>query len=97
MKKCKAEDMTIVEASRFLKIHIDELYEHIESGTVICKDGYIKKEFLNEIKNLRERNISIVDYLKKYDNERFQSKFSKNREKYIDFLEENDYFAFCEA
>ena len=92
MKKCKAEDMTIVEASRFLKIHIDELYEHIESGTVICKDGYIKKEFLNEIKNLRERNISIVDYLKKYDNERFQSKFSKNREKYIDFLEENDYF-----
>ena len=48
MKKCKAEDMTIVEASRFLKIHIDELYEHIESGTVICKDGYIKKEFLNK-------------------------------------------------
>ena len=31
-------------------------------------------------------------FLKKHDSDRFDSKYAKNRDKYIDFLEENNYF-----
>ena len=46
----------------------------------------------DDIQKQKYTYIGIKEFLKQHDGDKFDSKYSKNRNKYIDFLEENNYF-----
>lgn len=84
--------ITILKAAQSIGIKSDVLQYHINNGSIESQDGLIKQSDCNIIRIQRERYIGIKEFLKKHDNDRFESKYVKNRNKYIDFLEKNTYF-----
>ena len=86
------ESLTVNAAARFLGIHPSDMQAYIDAGRIICVDGCISRLLMENIREQQEKYISLRDYLKGHDGGLFDSRLVRNREKYIDFLEENDYF-----
>lgn len=93
-KTAKKENdlVTIYKASQIIKVKARVLTYHIENGKIESTDGKIHKSVCNKILEQQSNYIGIRFFLKKHDSDRFDSKYAKNRDKYIDFLEENNYF-----
>lgn len=84
--------ITIYSAARSFGIKVEVIRHHIDVGNIESVDGMVYESVGDKIKGQQEIYIGIKDFLKKYDSERFDSRYAKNRNKYIDFLENNDYF-----
>ncbi len=87
-----AGGMSVVAASHSTGIRASVLRDHIAAGNISCVDGIIPKSSLDKIQEQQEKYISLRDFLKKYDDERFTSSRAADRWKYIDFLEEHGCF-----
>lgn len=90
-KKCD-NLIPIYKAARLLGIKTEVIRYQIEAGKIEAIDQMVDESIFNKIKKQQETYIGIKDFLKKHDSERFNSKYAKNRNKYIDFLENNAYF-----
>lgn len=84
--------ITIAKASRALGIKADILQYHIDNGDIEVHDDAILKSVCDKIAEQKDTYVGIKAFLKQHDSDRFESRYAKNRNKYIDFLEENDYF-----
>lgn len=91
-KRKPSESMTINAAARFLGIHLTDMQACINAGRIISTDGCISRLLVESIREQQGKYISLRDYLKGHDAGLFDSRLVRNREKYIDFLEEHDYF-----
>lgn len=91
-KRKPSESMTVSAAARFLGIHPSDMQAYINAGRIISTDGCISRFLVESIRERQEEYISLRDYLKGHDGGLFNSRLVRNREKYIDFLEEHGYF-----
>ena len=91
-KRKLSEKKTVNAAARFLGVHPAEMQAYIYAGRIISTDGCISRLLLEDIRERQEKYISLRDYLKGHDGGLFDSRLVRNREKYIDFLEEHGYF-----
>lgn len=91
---CKNEGkmIKVSKAAQVLNIPKKVIQYHIENGNIESTDEMIYESTCETILNQMAIYVGIRSFLKKHDNERFDSTYAKNRYKYIDFLEENDYF-----
>lgn len=91
-KRKPSESMTVSAAARFLGIQPSDMQAYINAGRIISTDGCISRFLVESIRERQEEYISLRDYLKGHDGGLFNSRLVRNREKYIDFLEEHGYF-----
>lgn len=92
MGKKPSAYMTVNAAARFLGVHPNVILYHIDSGRIQSAGGKIERETVKEIHALQDQYVSLREYLAGHDSGLFDSRFVRNREKFIDFLEENSYF-----
>ena len=86
-RRC-TKSMTINAAARYLGIQSEDIIDHIDAGHLKSIDGRIERQLLEKIHAQQEKYISLRDYLQKHSDGLFDSRLIRNREKYIDFLEE---------
>lgn len=84
--------ITIKEASQLLGIKEKVIYYHIDNGKIENIEGNILKSICDKIAEQQKNYIGIKAFLQKHESDRFNPRYAKYRNKYIDFLEENDYF-----
>lgn len=84
--------LAVNEAAKYLNIDVKILKFHIEEGKIPLYKGMITKNLCDEIMTQKSSYVGIRNFLMKHDNERFESRYAKNRNKYIEFLEVNSYF-----
>jgi hypothetical protein len=84
--------ISISKAAQSIGIKLEVLQYHIENGSIESLDGSIRLSDCNVILAQKDRYIGIKEFLKQHDSDRFEAKYTRNRNKYIDFLEENTYF-----
>lgn len=84
--------ITVNKAAKSLGIKAEIIHYHIENGNIGTTDNMIALSICDTILEQKNTYIGIKAFLKQHDNDRFVSKYVKNRNKYIDFLEKNDYF-----
>ena len=84
--------MAVNTAARLLGVRAKGLRALIGEGRIKVRDGKIPLFTVEEIRRQKEAYVSLREYLVNYDGDRFDSSIVRNRAKYIDFLEENDYF-----
>ena len=92
MGKKPSAYMTVNAAARFLGVHPSVILYHIDSGRIQSCDGKIERETVKSIRALQDQYVSLQEYLAGHDSGLFNSKFVRHRVKFIDFLEENNYF-----
>jgi len=90
-RRC-TKSMTINAAARYLGIQSEDIIDHIDAGHLKSIDGRIERQLLEKIHAQQEKYISLRDYLQKHSDGLFDSRLIRNREKYIDFLEEHNFF-----
>ncbi len=83
---------TISQAAKTLGIKRVVLEEQIEEGNIHLDGDFVSAVDMELLKDQKDRYVSLREYLSRHDSERFDSRYVKNRNKYIDFLEDNDYF-----
>ncbi len=88
----KDDLITIHKTAKITGVNLQVIKYHIEAGNIESMGDMIHKSVCNLILQQKATFIGIKAFLKEHDNDRFESKYVKNRNKYIDFLEENDYF-----
>ena len=91
-KRKSADGMTINTASKHLGIPAKRLRSQISAGKINCTNGRIPQGVLDELQRQQEQYISLREYLSWQDGSKFDSSLARNRAKYIDYLEFNDYF-----
>ena len=91
-KRKPADGMAVNTASKYLSIPAKKLRNQISAGKINCTDGRISRSVLDELQRQKEQYISLREYLSWQDGDRFDSSLARNRAKYIDYLERNDYF-----
>ena len=91
-KRKPADGMAVNTASKYLSIPAKKLRNQISAGKINCTDGRISRSVLDELQRQKEQYISLREYLSWQDGDRFNSSLTRNRAKYIDYLERNDYF-----
>ena len=91
-KRKPADGMAVNTASKHLSIPAKKLRNQISAGKINCTDGRISRSVLDELQRQKEQYISLREYLSWQDGDRFNSSLTRNRAKYIDYLERNDYF-----
>lgn len=84
--------ITINKAARILGIKAEVIQYHIEAGNIESVNGMVHEFICDRISEQQTTYIGIKRFLKMHDNGKFDSKYAKNRNKYIDFLETNSYF-----
>lgn len=84
--------ISIYNAARTLGVKIEVIQYQIEEGKIESVDEMVPESVCDKISKQQEDYIGIKDFLKRHDSEGFKSKYAKNRNKYIDFLENNSYF-----
>ena len=84
--------ITIKKASQILGIKAEVIRYQVEVGKIELVEGKVSSSVCEMILEQQALYIGIKIFLKKHDNDRFESKYVKNRNKYIDFLEVNEYF-----
>lgn len=82
----------LADAAKLIGIKPNVLEYHIENGAVESYGGSIPMADCIHIQDQKKSLTGLRKFLKQYDNSRFESRYVKHREKYIDFLEDNGYF-----
>ena len=88
----KDDLITTYMASKITGVKSQVIKNQIEAGNIESMGDMIHKSACNLILKQKVTFIGIKAFLKEHDNDKFESKYVKNRNKYIDFLEKNDYF-----
>ena len=88
----KGNLITTYKAAKLLSIKADVLQYQISVGNIESIDGMVYESVCDMISEQQAMYIGIKDFLHEHDSDRFESKYVKNRNKYIDFLEDNAYF-----
>lgn len=88
----KKDTMSILNAASRLKIKSEVLRYQVESGNIQSRDSRIHKSDFEIIQKQMSEYIGITDFIKQHNSDRFVAKLSHIRNKYIDFLEVNEYF-----
>ena len=91
-KRRPSKSMTINAAARYLGVRFEDVLDHIDAGRIESANGHIERDLIEKIHARQEKYISLRDYLQRYNNGVFDPRLIRNREKYIDFLEEHDFF-----
>lgn len=91
-KDTKKELITINGAAKIIDVKRSFLNEWILEGKIESRNGMISLKTIESIKKIIDSHISLEFYLKNKSNERFNYKFHRDREKFIDFLETNNFF-----
>lgn len=91
-KWIKKNTMSLRTAASKLGIKTTVLDYQVEMKRIKTIDGRIRKSDYEMIAEQKSQFIGIKEFIKQHDSERFVAKLAKNRNKYIDFLEENNYF-----
>lgn len=84
--------ISLIKAAKSLGVSTEVLQHDIDTGVIEFVDRHISETDCARIREQIDTYIGIKTFLKQHDNDRFISKYAKNRNKYIDFLEENEYF-----
>ena len=84
--------ITVSKAAQLIGAKISILQYHIDRGAIESRDGCILKSAYEDVQKQKDTYIGIKEFLKQHDGGRFDSKYCRNRNKYIDYLEENNYF-----
>ena len=93
MTEYKNDDLlTVNQVVRITGIKTQVIKYQIEVGNIEVIDDKIHASVCNRILKEKESFIGIKRFLHKHDSDRFESKYAKNRNKYIDFLEQHEYF-----
>ena len=83
---------TIYKAAQSLGIKAEVLQYQIDAGNIESVDGMVYESICDKISEQQATYIGIKAFLQNHDDDRFESKYVRNRNKYIDFLEDNAYF-----
>ncbi len=78
-------------AARRIQVKRAVLEEWIELDKVECRDGLLLIDDVEHIIDERSKYISLESFLKGIEHKRFDGRYSQDRNKYIDFLEEHDF------
>lgn len=92
IKYKKSESSSIRKAAQVIGIKSNVLEFHIDKGAIECREGRILKTECERIKKQKEEYIGLREFMHLHDSNLFKSAQSINRNKYIDFLEENNFF-----
>lgn len=84
--------ISLTKAAKSLGIKTEVLLYQIDAKKLNDNDGMLSDTECAKIAEQQEIYIGIRTFLKMHDNKRFESRYAKNRNKYIDFLEDNAYF-----
>lgn len=88
----KKDYITINAAARKIGVKKSVLQSWIEDGRIETSNGMVLRTTMESIKSIIDGHISVEEYLKNKDNERFDSRYVRNREEYIDYLQNNKFF-----
>ena len=86
------EYIRVQDAAERLNISGNILKYHIEKGNIKSDRGRISSVDFNRIEKQHSKYIGLEEFIRSHNQGRFDSTQSRNRNKYIDFLEKNDYF-----
>lgn len=84
--------ITIYKAARSLGIKANVLQYQIDADNIESVDGMVYESVCDKIFEQQSTYVGIKAFLQNHDSVRFESRYVKNRNKYIDFLEDNAYF-----
>lgn len=84
--------ITINKAAKFLGIKAEIIQYQIDIGNIEPVNGMLTESICEKISEQQSTYLGIKAFLKNHNNDRFESKYVRNRNKYIDFLENNSYF-----
>lgn len=84
--------ITIYKAARSLGIKANVLQYQIDAYNIESVDGMVYESVCDKIFEQQSTYVGIKAFLQNHDSVRFESRYVKNRNKYIDFLEDNAYF-----
>lgn len=83
--------VTISTAAKMLGVKKALVEEWIHEKRIECYNNYILNEDVEKVGQQIDKYVSLETFLNGIVSERFDSRYVKNRNKYIDFLEENDF------
>lgn len=92
IKEKKDNLIKICTAALSLGIKTKIIQYQIDMGKIKAIDDMIYESVCDKISEQQSTFIGIRTFLQNHNSDRFDSKYARNRNKYIDFLEENDYF-----
>lgn len=93
MSNYKKKDCTTIQgAANRLGVKRQIVEEWVDEGRIKVQNGLILIKNVEMIKIELEKYISLETYLKQHDSAQFNSRYARNREKYIDYLEANQFF-----
>lgn len=92
VKEKKNNLITIINAAQSLGIKAEVIKYQIAIGNIESVDGMVHKSVCKVISEQQATYIGIKTFLKNHDSNRFESRYVRIRNKYIDFLENNAYF-----
>ena len=88
----KKDCLTIQGAANKIGVKRKIVEEWIDEGKIESREGYILRENVDYIIKEVGKYISLETFLKSCNCGKFDARYVRNREKYIDYLEENNYF-----
>lgn len=91
-KEKKDNLITVYKAAQSLGIKAEVLQYQIDAGNIDSVEGMVYESVCDKISEQQAIYIGIKAFLQNHNSDRFESKYVKNRNKYIDFLEDNAYF-----
>ena len=91
-KEKKDNLITIYKAAQSLGIKAKVIQYQVDAGNIEPVDGMVYESICDRISQQQAIYIGIKSFLQKHDSDRFESRYVRNRNKYIDFLEDNVYF-----
>lgn len=90
--RSKQNIITFRSAASMLGVKERVLRYHAENNHFNTNEEGLTTDDIKAIKAQKEQYLSLTDIIKSCDNDRFDSKYVTNRNKYVDYLEENEYF-----
>ena len=93
MNNVRKKDLISIQgAAKKIKVKRYTVEDWINEGILECIEGKILLKSVEEIIKENEKYISLESFLKGEQNDRFDARYVYNRNKYIDYLEINDFF-----
>lgn len=88
----KKDCVTINGAATRIGVKRSVMQDWINEGRIETWNGMILRSKIEEVKNIIDSYISIESYLKTKNYDRFDTRYARNREKYIEYLEKHNFF-----
>ncbi len=93
MKKKKFKDcITIFGASRRIGVKRETFQNWVDEGRIESEDGHVLLSTVDDIQETLNSYISLESFLWKHNNDRFNAKYANNRNKYLEYLDDNKFF-----